>query len=50
MIGLAATIGDCPTPNDREPLSDDIEDCSLFWSEELGPRDGMGCSNHVPAA
>ena len=22
-----ASIGDCPTPNDREPLSDDIEDC-----------------------
>jgi prepilin-type N-terminal cleavage/methylation domain-containing protein/prepilin-type processing-associated H-X9-DG protein len=43
-----ATIGDCPTPNDREPISDDIEDCSLFWSEELGPRDGMGCSNHRP--
>ncbi len=43
-----ATIGDCPTPNDREPLSDDIEDCELYWSEELGPRHRMGCSNHNP--
>ena len=43
-----ATIGDCPTPNDREPLSDDIEDCELYWSDELGPRDRMGCSNHHP--
>jgi prepilin-type processing-associated H-X9-DG protein len=55
-IGLAgssvtaanAPIGDCPTPNHREPLSDDIEDCSRFWSEALGPRDRMGCSNQIP--
>jgi prepilin-type N-terminal cleavage/methylation domain-containing protein/prepilin-type processing-associated H-X9-DG protein len=43
-----ATIGDCPTPNDREPLSDDIEDCQQFWYPELGPRDRMGCSNENP--
>jgi prepilin-type N-terminal cleavage/methylation domain-containing protein/prepilin-type processing-associated H-X9-DG protein len=43
-----ATIGDCPTPNDGEPLSDDIEDCQLFWTPELGPRDRMGCSNQNP--
>jgi prepilin-type processing-associated H-X9-DG protein len=43
-----ATIGDCPTPNDREPLSDDVEDCQLYWSPELGPRDRMGCSNENP--
>jgi len=43
-----ATIGDCPAPNDREPLSDDIEDCGLYWNEGLGPRERMGCSNHHP--
>jgi prepilin-type processing-associated H-X9-DG protein/prepilin-type N-terminal cleavage/methylation domain-containing protein len=43
-----ATIGDCPTPNDQEALSDDIEDCGLFWSPELGPRDHVGCSNQHP--
>jgi prepilin-type processing-associated H-X9-DG protein len=39
------TVGDSPTPNDRNPLSDDVEDCQLYWSPALGPRDGMGCSN-----
>jgi len=29
-------------------LSDDVEDCELFWNEDLGPRYRMGCSNHHP--
>ena len=43
-----ATVGDCTNPNDQEPLSDDVEDCELYWNEDLGPRDRMGCSNHHP--
>jgi prepilin-type N-terminal cleavage/methylation domain-containing protein/prepilin-type processing-associated H-X9-DG protein len=44
-----ATIGDCRTPNDRGTLSDDVEDCQLYWYPELGPGSAMGCSNqHAP--
>ena len=35
-----ATVGDCPMPNDREPLSDDVEDCQLFWSPQSAPATG----------
>jgi prepilin-type processing-associated H-X9-DG protein len=45
-IRLAVLV--CPTPNDQEPLSDDFEDCGLFWSPGLGPRQRMGCSNQGP--
>ena len=40
----AAAIGDSTGPNDSLPESDDIENCSDFWTPELGPTQQMGCS------
>lgn len=44
-IVAANSIGDSVGPNDRLPESDDIENCSSFWTPDLGPRFHMGCSN-----
>lgn len=43
-IVAANSIGDSVGPNDIQIESDDIENCSTFWTPELGPRDRMGCS------
>lgn len=43
-IVAANSIGDSVGPNDRLAESDDIENCTSFWTPELGPRDHMGCS------
>jgi prepilin-type N-terminal cleavage/methylation domain-containing protein/prepilin-type processing-associated H-X9-DG protein len=43
-IICAHAIGDCILPNDSTPQSDDIQDCDLFWTANLGPKDHMGCS------
>jgi len=40
----AHAIGDSIGPNDRLPQSDDIENCSEFWTPALGPAERMGCS------
>jgi len=43
-VVAANSIGDSVGPNDRLAESDDIENCTSFWTAELGPRDKMGCS------
>jgi len=43
-VTAANAIGDCTTPNDRNELSDDTEDCGLFWYPGIGSRDRIGCS------
>ncbi len=43
-IVAANAIGDSIGPNDRLEQSDDIEQCSIFWTSELGPRGRMGFS------
>ena len=40
----AHAIGDCRYPNDDLPRSDDIQDCDLFWTADLGPKNKFGCS------
>lgn len=40
----ANAIGDCPTPNDANETSDDIEGCPDFWYPGLGRREKMGCA------
>ncbi len=40
----AGAIGDSIGPNDRLAESDDIENCTSFWTPDLGPRQKMGCS------
>ena len=39
----AAAIGDSLGPNDNQAESDDIENCTKFWTEDLGQQQ-MGCS------
>lgn len=41
----ANAIGDCPTPNDNNETSDDLEGCPNFWYPGIGTRDQMGCNN-----
>ncbi len=43
-VVAANSIGDSIGPNDRQVESDDIENCSSFWTPELGPREKMGCA------
>ncbi len=43
-VVAGAAIGDSVGPNDRQAESDDIELCTSFWTDQLGPRDRMGCS------
>jgi len=40
----AGAIGDSIGPNDRLAESDDIENCTDFWTPDLGPVQKMGCS------
>ncbi len=47
-VTAANAIGDCPTPNDHNEKSDDIENCSDFWYPGIGTANGMGCSYDVP--
>ncbi len=44
-IVCAHAIGDCLYPNDNLPHADDIQNCSQFWTADLGPKKRMGCSN-----
>jgi len=43
-ITAANAIGDCPTPNDANETSDDIQGCPDFYYPGIGSRDFMGCS------
>jgi prepilin-type N-terminal cleavage/methylation domain-containing protein/prepilin-type processing-associated H-X9-DG protein len=43
-ITAANAIGDCPTPNDRNETSDDIQGCPDFYYSGIGRRDRMGCN------
>ena len=43
-ITAANAIGDCPTPNDPNDNSDDIEGCPKFWYPGIGSKDRIGCS------
>jgi len=43
-IVTANSIGDSIGPNDRLAESDDIEQCTQFWTPDLGPVRQMGCS------
>lgn len=43
-VVAANSIGDSTGPNDGLAESDDIEQCTQFWTPDLGPREGMGCS------
>jgi prepilin-type processing-associated H-X9-DG protein len=41
-ITAAHAIGDCTTPNDTNPKSDDIENCQQIYGNDLTFRDNMG--------
>jgi prepilin-type N-terminal cleavage/methylation domain-containing protein len=43
-ITAANAIGDCPTPNDRNETSDDIQGCPDFYYVGIGSRERMGCN------
>jgi prepilin-type N-terminal cleavage/methylation domain-containing protein/prepilin-type processing-associated H-X9-DG protein len=42
-VTAANAIGDCPTPNDGNDQSDDIQDCPGYWYAGIGYQDHMGC-------
>ena len=42
-VTSANAWGDCPTPNDTEEASDDIQYCDQFWYTGIGTKDRMGC-------
>jgi len=43
-VTAANAIGDCPTPNNRQDSSDDVQGCPDFWYPGIGVRDRVGCS------
>jgi prepilin-type processing-associated H-X9-DG protein len=43
-VVAANAIGDCPTPNDNNESSDDLEGCPNFWYPGIGTKDHMGCN------
>jgi prepilin-type processing-associated H-X9-DG protein len=43
-ITAANAIGDCPTPNDNNETSDDVQGCPDFYYPGIGTRDRIGCN------
>lgn len=43
-ITAANAIGDCPTPNDANEGSDDVQGCPDFYYAGIGTRDRIGCN------
>ena len=42
-VTAANALGDCPTPNDKNEHSDDIQGCVWFYFDGIGRKQGMGC-------
>ncbi len=43
-ITAGNAIGDCPTPNDANETSDDVQGCPDFYYPGIGSRDRIGCA------
>ena len=43
-ITAANAIGDCPTPNDANETSDDVQGCPGFYYPGIGVKDRIGCN------